>query len=528
MTLVNKLSEITPASVLGSDQLATFSEKLRQVANFEVYPQSVTPHDKALFFAVRRSGTKRLGILTLDEVPRDFSGSFHRVLIEGTMTTLALCPVNSENAASLRRTFDFLVPIPFGIQKSFGCGDRLGNATPGHIRAFRMVCSGGEPAKVRLNLAQQSMRENARTNRTPQAVLDDALWGVFQEGWREGFGADADHLKTTEDIDACVRAGYTFYTFDPGEHVDEEADRVGTGELQQRAVSLPWNDLETTLSDVISRLAARPFDLGFGKVDLKREEILRAAVKYGRVVAHTVKMHRHLLEKMSGRPFDVEMSVDETNTVTSLAEHIYIATELKRLGVRWVSLAPRYPGRFEKGVDYQGTGEEPIASALGQFSQAFREHVAVAQSLGPYKLSLHSGSDKFSLYPVYAQVAGDLVHVKTAGTSYLEAVRAVARLNPALFRDLVCFALERYATDRASYHVSAEPTRVPDIGQMADEALPLVLDEFHARQVLHVTFGSVLREARLRDGLYSVIEADEEVYYRMLEAHFEKHLKPFC
>ena len=69
--------------------------------------------------------------------------------------------------------------------------------------------------------AQQSIREMTRTGRTAQQVMDDAMWGVFAEGWRSGFGADADHLKTPEDIDRCLAAGYTFYTFDPGQYVDD-------------------------------------------------------------------------------------------------------------------------------------------------------------------------------------------------------------------------------------------------------------------------------------------------------------------
>src|SRR6185369_2546290 len=137
---------------------------------------------------------------------------------------------------------------------------------------------------------------------------------------------------------------------------------------------------------------------------------------------HTVKMYRHLETVMNGRPFVLEMSVDESETVTTLAEHIYIANELKRLGVRWVSLAPRYVGHFEKGVDYIGD--------LKGFAESFRNHLAVSRTFGPYKLSLHSGSDKFSIYPIAAEIAGSLVHLKTAGTSYLEALRAIAQINP--------------------------------------------------------------------------------------------------
>ena len=89
-------------------------------------------------------------------------------------------------------------------------------------------------------------------------------------------------------------------------------------------------------------------------------------------------------------PFELEVSVDETETPTTHAEHVYIASELKRLGVDWVSLAPRFIGRFEKGVDYIGD------LGAGRPGRARRHR----PPLGPYKLSLHSGSDKFSVYPI--------------------------------------------------------------------------------------------------------------------------------
>lgn len=156
----------------------------------------------------------------------------------------------------------------------------------------------------------------------------------------------------------------------------------------------------------------------------------------------------------------------------------------------------------------------------------------MARKLGPYKLSLHSGSDKFSIYPISARLTataaegdGPLVHVKTAGTSYLEALRAVSRADPGLFREILELSRDRYETDRATYHVSARLEKVPAAGDLTDEELPGLLDDFDARELLHVTFGSVLDAFgdRLREGL----RLHPEVYSEGLAAHFEKHLQPF-
>ena len=473
-------------------------ERLEQLTGLRVYLRSVVEADGSTFFLARGSEGKVLGIL-------GDAASF-----EGEQQgEVLLCPLTLANAAALRDQLPWLQPLPLGLKKSAGCGDRLGLATPGHIRAVRHA---GNIAPI---LAQQSMRENARTGRTPQQVIDDALWGVFQEGWRGPWGADADHLKTTDDVDLCVTAGYTFFTIDPGDHVDNAAHTAPLDVLRDKFQALPWAELEDSPDDLRGRYLGQRFEVETLTWEFDETVLLRAAAKYGRAIAHTVRMYRHLTSQTQN--FELEVSVDETETPTSPHEHFFVASELKRLGVQWVSLAPRYIGRFEKGVDYIGD--------LAQFEAEFVKHVAIARHLGPYKLSLHSGSDKFSIYPIIARHAGDLVHLKTAGTSYLEALRAIASMAPSLFREILTFAHERYDEDKATYHVSADPAKVPAPDQLADSELAGVLDLFDGRQVLHVTFGSVLE--RFGRQLKEVLAQHEEVHYAALETHFRKHLTPF-
>jgi hypothetical protein len=473
-------------------------ERLEQLTGLRVYPHSVVEADGSTFFLARGSEGKVLGILG------DAAG------FEGEQQgKVLLCPLTLANAAALRNQLPWLQPQPLGLKRSAGCGDRLGLATPGHIRAMRHA---GNIAPI---LAQQSMRENARTGRTPQQVLDDALWGVFQEGWRRPWGADADHLKTTDDVDLCMTAGYTFFTIDPGDHVDNAAHAAPLDVLRDKFRALPWAELEDSPDALRGRYLGQRIEVEPLTREFDETVLLRAAAKYGRAVAHTVRMYRHLTSQMQN--FELEVSVDETETPTSPHEHFFVASELKRLGVQWVSLAPRYIGRFEKGVDYIGD--------LAQFEGEFVKHVAIARHLGPYKLSLHSGSDKFSIYPIIAKHAGDLVHLKTAGTSYLEALRAIASIDPPLFREILAFAHERYGEDKATYHVSADPAKVPAPNQLADSELAGVLDLFDGRQVLHVTFGSVLD--RFGQRLKETLAQHEEVHYAALETHFRKHLTPF-
>ena len=466
-----------------------------------VYPSSVIEVDGATYCLTRADDGKRLGILGNSA---GFEGEQ-----QGDVT---LCPLTATNAAALREKLPWLRPQLLGLQTSAGCGDRLGLATPGHVRAVRQFSS------IAPMFAQQSMRENARTGRTPQQVMDDALWGIFQEGWREPWGADADHLKTTEDIDLCVAAGYTFFTIDPGDHVDNEAHTAPLDALKDRIHALPWDQLEDSPQGLHARYLNRRFEVESFALEFDQSTLARAAAKYGRAIAHTAHVYRHLAahteNAASASEFELEMSVDETDTPTSIEEHFFIASELKRLGVHWVSLAPRYVGRFEKGVDYIGD--------LAEFEAQLAKHAAIARVLGPYKLSIHSGSDKFSIYPIIARQTRGLAHLKTAGTSYLEALRVVAQVKPALFRRILVYAIERYPEDRATYHVSAELAKVPAPDALADPHLSALLDQFDARQVLHVTFGSVLD--RFGREILSVLAAHEEAHYAALEAHFEKHL----
>ena len=437
--------------------------------------------------------------------------SAHRgkVLLEG--------PTSARNAAALRGRLPWLRPRTLGLGASAGLGDRLGLATVGHVRAVRAVGGGISPI-----FAQQSIREMERTNRTPQDVLDDATWGVFAEGWTAGFGADADHLKTFEHVDDCVAAGYSFFTFDPGEYVDDRAEAADASMLRTSFDGLPWEDLEDRPEDLRRRYLGERFDAEGHEVRFDEITLSQAAVKYGRAVSHAARLYRHLAAAMGDGDFEVEVSVDETESPTTHAQHLYVARELGRLGVRFVSLAPRYVGRFEKGVDYIGD--------VSDFEADLAVHAAIARTVlpdGPYKLSLHSGSDKFSIYPAFVRQTRGVAHLKTAGTSYLEALRVAAALDADLFREVYVFARERYVEDRVSYHVSAETGHAPAPDGMADAESPDLLEQFDAREILHVTFGSVLGEARFRKRLFGLLRDHPEHYAASLEAHFTKHLEPF-
>ena len=231
----------------------------------------------------------------------------------------------------------------------------------------------------------------------------------------------------------------------------------------------------------------------------------------------------------AGRDYEIELSVDETEQPTTLAEHYIIADQCRRRGVPLVALAPRYIGDFEKGVDYKGD--------VPALERSLREHFAISRHFGPYKLSLHSGSDKLSMYPALSRATEGCFHVKTAGTSYLEALRVVARHDEALFRRIIAFARSRYDTDKATYHVSASVERVPPPEDLrAPELETVYLERWQdvgagtgfsepGRQILHCTFGSTLTHPDLGQAVRSVLEAHPDTYTEVLAEHFAHHLR---
>ncbi len=485
------------------------AESSLSLSNLKLFPQSLVCQGGIEYALAQTSAGPHLVVLSDPAGLVDFEGECSelggKTLLNGAMSL--------KNATALRIHLNWLNPKLLGTHTSVGMGDRIGLATPGHIRAVRKTCG-----KIAPIFAQQSMREMSRTGRTPQQVMDEAAWGIFQEGWQDGFGADADHLKTTGDIDACLAAGYTFFTIDPGAHVEKRAESANLGILRELVENLP-----TELQPRASGLLGKTFDLEGLQVSFSEEILLRSIAKYGKAVEHVASMYHHLVKAADRRPFELEVSVDETDQPTSHAEHVYIAKELKRLGVKWISLAPRFVGKFEKGVDYIGN--------LADFESCIAGHAIIARQMGPYKLSLHSGSDKFSIYPAAMRQTRGLVHLKTAGTSYLEALRTISTLDNDLFRDIYIFARQHYETDKVSYHVSAELCHAPIQEDVLD--WPALLDQFDAREILHVTFGSVLTDKmtsdhwRFRERIMEILRSHPEAYASALENHFDRHLTPF-
>jgi len=485
------------------------------VGQVQLYPNSIQLHENDVYFVARIDVGKFLWIIAATGDMKDVDGKKHE-LSDGA--SLLQCPLNHKNADMIRARFDFTRPRLIGLDDSFGYGDRLGIANPAHIRI-------GKKYRLRPILAQQSIRELQRTERTPEEVMDAATWAVLREGYTEGFGADADHLKTTEDIDLMVKAGYTMFTIDPSAHVVNEADSLPLAQIEKRIQSLSWDLLEDDVKSFLSRYSEEEVTIDDLVLQPDREAVLRALLKYGDVIAHTTRLYRYLKTTYPDHPSEVEVSVDETDSVTSPFEHYCVANELQCRDVQLVSLAPRFVGDFEKGIDYKGD--------LEAFKSEYLKHIKIAEKVGPYKISFHSGSDKFRVYETVGSLKQGRVHVKTAGTSYLEALRTVAATEPTLFREILDFSRGLYDSEKKTYHVSADLQKVAAAETYTDAQLLDLFEINDSRQVLHVTFGKVLTTRKddgtylFRDRILNCLNENEEAHYQYLMKHFSRHLKPF-
>jgi hypothetical protein len=412
-----------------------------------------------------------------------------------------LCaPLTHENAEALRKLFPFTAPVRvLRKDRSFGVGDRLGIAVFGHIRLFEEY----DACPV---FAQQSIRELNLTNRTFEDVLDAVTFAVFREGFRKGFGADGDHLKTAKDVEYALSLGFSMITLDCSDHIKNDV----TG---QNAPPLPRHYADKYLG--------KQFDIGEGiSLSFGEEDLKTAAAIYGEAIGFAADMYKRFL-KNGKYQADFEISIDETLSPTTPLQHFFVARELTDAGVSFATMAPRFCGEFQKGVDYIGD--------LAQFEREIKIHAVIARHF-KYKLSIHSGSDKFSVFPSIGRETRGIFHVKTAGTNWLEAMRVVAMTDPGLYREIHDYALSAFSEATKYYHVTTDLSKIPDVKKLKDEDLPGLFNQNDARQLIHITYGLILNKKNpdgsfaFKDRLYKLWRDHEAEYTAALVKHIGKHL----
>jgi hypothetical protein len=419
-------------------------------------------------------------------------------------TEVSLVRITPANAEGLRRVLPFAAPRPLGSAAiTIGLGDRLGLAGAGHIAAI----SGFRAWPV---LAQQSMRELTLTGRTYADVVDAATWAVFAAGYHEPWGADGDHLKTEDQVRDARNMGCTMITADVSEQLHAVHEERSDAEVETAYRQLPG----TLRAEMEGRYLSRSFPVpAGGAVTFSARQLQRVVLVYGDAVALADRLYQAATDR--GGQIDFELSIDETSWPTSAQAHLFMAEETRRRGVVLSSLAPRFVGQFQKAIDYIGD--------LSQFEAGLSLHEAIAAAYG-YRISVHSGSDKFSLFPSVGRICGSRFHLKTSGTSWLEALRVVAAIDPALFSKVYSLALPSFPAARALYHVTPDLSALPDARALDPAAGLRLLDDVNARRVLHITYGAILDQADLKGRIFALLQANASRYEQALRSHIGRHL----
>ncbi len=471
------------------------------VKGYSLYRQSALKQDEDIFVIGKDKKDKYLFILSQKPEIKDFIGE-QVPGVNGKESYIKKCPLTWENLEGLRKIFPHLNPSTCKGIASFGTGDRLGMVTAAHIRAF-------EGKSIFPVIAQQSVRELARTGRNWKKTLASAIWGYFEAGADMPFGSDADHVKQEKDLKGAADAGFTMFTVDPSDHIN------GLSGLSKDNIAGKYNELKN-IGAIEKKFLDKEISLDGKKTIIDKDKLVLMAVRYSKALEKVSDMYCFLKGYLK-IPFDFEVSMDEIEEPVSPIEHYFISSELKAMGVHFDNLALRYPGRWEKAVDHMGD--------IKEFESELNAHSKIAEIFGGYKLSLHSGSEKFSTYKAFSSFNSGIYHIKTAGTSYLEAIRTIAGSDPSLFRDIYAISLQSFEKDKDSYHLTTDTSKLLDIDKLNDGDLKGLLDKRESRQVLHVAFGTILTDSSLKERLVAALFKNEDNHYGHVKENIENHLK---
>jgi hypothetical protein len=400
---------------------------------------------------------------------------------------------------------------------SIGTGDRFGRQGNAQIAAFRKARERGVRAAIVWN---KSNREHLLVGTEPahqRAVADAAIKAT---GWEGPYYVDADHVSVVT-VDRF--APYCdFYTLDLADFIGKKADPKAVEVFMKRHRDLPSSPGLPANIDPASMRAA--------------------AERYLYAVSEAGKIYRHVCELRGGDDFVTEVSMDEAEAPQTPAELSVILAALADEGVPAQTIAPKYSGRFNKGVDYVGD----VSGFLREFEADVRVAIWASAALGlppSLKLSIHTGSDKFSLYKGIGEIvrrekAG--LHLKTAGTTWLEEIVGLAEAGGeglAMAKEVYRRSYEAIDEMEAPYTavIDIDHSRLPTpdaVDKWESPALVAALRHVESdprynpsmRQLVHIGFAVV---KKIGDRYYDVLARNEASVSRNVTMNlWERHLMP--
>jgi hypothetical protein len=404
---------------------------------------------------------------------------------------------------------------------TFGVGDRFAHQGQAQLRAILRAREIGIDVYPVWN---KSNREHLLIQSKPDDIRVEADSAVVALGWKGAYYVDADHISL-KTVDPFIQAS-NFYTIDVADYTGKPADP---------------DTIESFVKEV-GRSAGFSIPGIEQPLAVSNGDLRAAASKFLLAVQEAGRIYRYIETKKGRDNFVTEVSVDETDTPQNPVELLLILAMIAREGIPAQTVAPKFTGRFNKGVEYVGD--------IAQFEKEFAEDLSViAFAIREFrlpetvKLSVHSGSDKFWLYPIInrlikKQDAG--LHVKTAGTTWLEEIKGLAESGGeglAIAKEIYAQSYERFTELTAPYSavIDVDRGKLPSAKAVAEwtsaeyvSALQHVQScpEYNPnlRQLLHVGFKIA---AEIGNRFTDALEANETIIGRnVTENLFERHLKP--
>ena len=405
---------------------------------------------------------------------------------------------------------------------SFGTGDRFGQQGAAQLKAVQLAAEHGVGVAIVWN---KSHREHQIVGTSPADVRQEADAAIKGSGWQGGYHVDADHIgldNVAPFVDPC-----DFFTIDVADFIGSMAEE---------------NDISTFVESHTQFTGSIPIDGMERSLTVSSDELRAIAEKYLFAIQQAAGIHAHIAGAKGAVPFITEVSMDETDEPQSPEKLFFILAAIAAEQIPIQTIAPKFTGRFNKGVDFVGEVEK--------FNQEFNDDVCVVhqaiESFGlpdNLKLSVHSGSDKFSIYPGIRRALkthGAGVHVKTAGTTWLEELIGLAEAGGEallLVKDIYRQARGRYDELCGPYAavIDIDQNQLPEPDQVDvwdgsrlmaalrhDQSNPDY--NSNLRQLLHVGY-KVAAEHGLTY-LEALREHRQIIGRHVTENLFERHIKP--
>ena len=405
---------------------------------------------------------------------------------------------------------------------TFGVGDRFAHQAKSQLKAFQRLEAAGVIAHPVWN---KSNREHTFIGSEPTSVYLAAVEAVQSLGWNRPWYVDADHIQL-KTVDRFL-APSNFFTIDVADSIGKPIDGSVVDAFVARHPELIG---ELSIEGIQDPLL------------ISQDTVRAVANKYLLAVQEASAIYQYIAQRKGTEPFVAEVSMDETDSPQTPPELLIILAALADEQISLQTIAPKFTGRFNKGVDYVGD--------LQQFEKEFVSDLAVLQhAVANYglpktlKLSVHSGSDKFSLYPIIRralQTTGAGIHVKTAGTTWLEEMIGLAEAGGdglLLAKEIYSYALKHIDELCVPYAsvIDVDRTKLPSESEMADWDGQRVARTIRhiphdslfnpsVRQLLHVSF-KVAAKAGTR--FTNLLKTNEEIVGKQVTDNlFDRHLKP--